>query len=276
MPTDGSLSYNRLTFMRLSPTKNKILIFAIIFVFIFSLIFFKKEVRNFFYFVSAPMQKALWGAGDDTSDFFIGLFQGKDLIKENEDLRQKIQGLISENSSLKELKTENDFLRASLSLGLEKEFQLKIADIVSKDNSGDILIINKGKKDGIVQGNPVITNQKVLVGRIGEVLDNFSKIVLISDQNSSFDAKISDSDAYGVVNGKGHSEAWLELIPKEKEVKTGDIVITSALGGIFPKDILVGQIGEVQKSDVEPFQKAKIIMGVDIKGLKSIFIISGR
>ena len=259
--------------MHLSPTKNKILIFSIAFVLIFSLNFFKGEVRNFFYFISAPLQKALWGAGDNTSDFFIGIFQGKNLIKENEDLKQKIQGLIAENSFLKELKTENDILRQSLNLGLEKEFQLKIADIVSKDISGDILTINKGKKDGVAEGNPVITSQKVLVGRIGEVLDNFSKIVLISDQNSSFDAKISDSDAYGVVNGKGRSEVWLELIPKEKEIKTGDVVITSALGGIFPKDILVGQVGEVQKSDVEPFQSAKIELSAKIRDLKTVFII---
>ena len=117
--------------MHLSPTKNKILIFSIAFVLIFSLNFFKGEVRNFFYFISAPLQKALWGAGDNTSDFFIGIFQGKNLIKENEDLKQKIQGLIAENSFLKELKTENDILRQSLNLGLEKEFQLKIADIVN-------------------------------------------------------------------------------------------------------------------------------------------------
>lgn len=120
----------------------------------------------------------------------------------------------------------------------------------------------------------MITSQRILVGRIGEVLDNFSKIILISNQNSSFDAKIGDSDTYGLVKGKGHFEAWLELIPKEKEVKIGDTVITSALGGIFPKNILVGEISEVQKSDVEPFQKAKINIGADIKGLRSVFIIS--
>lgn len=259
--------------MRISPTKNKILIFFVICVFIFSLNFFKGEVKNFFYFISAPLQKALWGAGENTSGFFVGLFQGKNLVKENEDLRQKIQGLISENSFLKELKTENNLLRQSLNLGLEKDFQLKIADVIAKDIAGDSLIVNKGKKDGVVEGNTVITPQKVLVGRIGEVMDNFSKIILISNKDSSFDAKITNSDAYGVVKGKGRSEAWLELIPKEKEVKIGDIVLTSPLGGIFPKDILVGEIIEVQKSDVEPFQTAKIELSAKIQDLATVFII---
>ncbi len=259
--------------MKISPTKNKILIFLIVFVFIFSLNFFKGEVKNFFYSVSAPLQKALWEAGDNTSDFFIGIFQGKKLIQENDALKQKVQELLSENSSLIELKTENEFLRESLNLGLEKYFQLKMADVIGKDITGDSLMINRGKKDGITEGNPVITSQKVLVGRIGEVLDNFSKIVLISDKNSSFDAKISDSEIYGVVKGKGHSEARLELIPKEKEMKIGDIVLTSSLGGIFPKDILIGEISEVQKSDVEPFQAAKIEIYAKIQNLKTVFII---
>jgi len=259
--------------MKLSPAKNKILIIFIGILIIISLNFFKKEVKNFFYFISAPLQKVLWGAGDNTSNFFIGIFQGKAIIKENDDLKQKVQKLVSEISVLKELKTENDFLRESLSIGLEKEFELKMADVIAKDISIDSLVVNKGKKDGISEGNPVITSQKVLVGKIGEVLDNFSRIILISNKDSSFDAKVSDSDAYGVVKGKGHSDVWLEFIPKEKEIKIGDTVLTSPLGGIFPKDILVGEISEAQKSDVEPFQKAKIKIYAKIQDLKTVFII---
>jgi rod shape-determining protein MreC len=262
--------------MQISPTKNKILLFFIAFVFIFSLNFFQEKIKNFFYFISSPLQKVLWGAGDNTSDLFIGIFQGKNLIKENDDLKQKVQELVSEASALKELKTENEFLRTALSLGEEKEFQLKMADIIGKDISIDSLIVNKGKKDGISEGNPVITSQKVLVGKIGEVLDNFSKIILISSKDSSFDAKIGDSDAYGAVKGKGYFEVWLELIPKEKEVKIGDTVITSAFGGIFPKNLLVGEVVEVQKSDVEPFQKAKIEIYAKFQDLKTVFIIGGR
>ncbi len=259
--------------MRPSIAKNKILIFILAAVFIFSLIFLRKEVKNFFYFISAPLQKALWGAGGNTSSLFIGVFQGGNLVRENNDLRQKVQELISENGSLKELKTENEFLRESLNIGLEKEFQLKMADIIAKDISEDSLMINRGKKDGIIEGSPAITSQKVLVGRIGEVFDNFSKIILISNENSSFDAKIGGNDVYGIVKGKGHSEAWIELILKEKEVKIGDAVLTSALGGIFPKNLLVGEISEVQKSDVDLYQKAKINIGADIKELKTVFVI---
>lgn len=260
--------------MVFSPAKNKILIFILVFIFIFSLNFFQKQVKSFFYFISSSFQKTLWGAGDNTSNLFMVMFQGKTIIKENDELKIKIRELLSENSSLKELKTENEFLRTALGLGEEKEFQLKMADVIAKDISEDNLIINKGKKDGISEGNPVITGQKVLVGRIGEVLDNSSKIILISNKNSSFDAKIGDSDAYGVVNGKGRSEVWLELIPKEKEVKAGDAVLTSPLGGVFPKNILVGEINEVQKSDVNPFQKAKIEIYAKIQDLKTVFIIT--
>ncbi len=265
--------------MKLSVKKGRnwrnILLFAVLAaVVIVGLTFFQNPVRYFFYLLSAPIQKTFWQAGDRVSDFFETISEIKNLKKENEEIKSKNQLLTAENASLVELKKENETLRAALNLGLEKDFKLTLVQVIGKDISQDSLIINKGSKHGLSEGLPVITEQKNLVGKISEVYENFSKVMLIFNKESSFDAKISDEEIYGVIKGKGNLKIFLDLVPQDKEIKQGDILVTSVLGGIFPKGLLVGEIREIKKSDLEPFQQAEISPLFDIKELKNLFVIN--
>lgn len=274
--------------MKLSP-RLKIIIAGVLTVLLFlalNLSPAKKEVKNFFYLISSPIQKTFWQAGKNISDFFGMISEMKNLKKENEEVKLKIQGLISENVAIIEFKKENEILRKALGIGLEKEFKLMISEVIGKDISQDSLIINKGSRDGISKDFPVINQQKTLVGKISEVYNNYSKVMLISNKESSFDAKIlarlaeqgeaggSDTEIYGVVKGKGNLKLFLDLIPKEKEIKEGDIIITTSLSRIFPKGLLVGEIKEVDVSDIEPWQTAQIKPAFNIGELETLFIIT--
>ena len=240
---------------------------------IVALNFFQNKVRNFFYLVSAPIQASLWQAGDRVSNFFATITEFRNLKKENEDLKLKVQLLLTENASLRELKKENETLRTALNIGLEKEFKLTLVQVIGKDISQDSLIINRGSKHGIAKNMPVITEQKNLVGRISEVYDDFSKVMLIFNKESSFDARISEQEIFGVVKGRGGLKAFIDRVPQDKELKVGDILVTSVLGGVFPAGLLVGEIKEVKKSDLEPFQQAEISPFFDIGKLGNLFVI---
>lgn len=233
-----------------------------------------KGVKNFFYLISSPIQKTFWAAGDSFSDFLESVFQGEKIKEENENLQLKIQQLVAENTSLQELKKENEILRQALEIGLEKDFELSFAKVIGKDLFQDSFTINKGKEDGLSSGLPVITQQKILVGKIGEVYENFSKVILVSDKESSFDVKIADREISGVAKGKGGLGLILDLLPWETEIKEGEQVITSSLGGVFPGGILVGSIKNVKKSDVKPFQTAEIRLATSLKELSNLFIIT--
>jgi rod shape-determining protein MreC len=285
--------------MKSSIKKNKnwkrILLFSVLTVaIIIALNFFQKPVRNFFYLISAPIQKAFWRAGDKVSDFFETIAEIKNLKKENEILKSKIQSLTAENASLIELKKENESLRQALNLGLEKEFNFAFAQVTGKDISQDFLFIDKGLDDGISKGQPVITQEKILVGKISEVYKNFSKVQLISHKDSSFDGKILNSEIYpvrdyngeeeekreqisngvlGLVKGNGNFKVSFDLIPQDKEIKKGDLIVTTATGGIFPEGLLVGEVKEVKRSDVEPFQKIEISPSFDINEINYLFIL---
>ena len=133
---------------------------------------------------------------------------------------------------------------------------------------------NKGEKDGISEEFPVINQQKVLIGKIDKVYRNFSKVLLISNSKSSFDVKVQESEVFGIIKGKGNLKILLDFIHKEKEIKEGDLVVSSALGGFFPQGLLIGEISEVKKSDLEPFQTARVKPAFDIGDLEKLFIIT--
>lgn len=232
-----------------------------------------KPLRGFFYNISSSLQASLWGAGSRVSDFFETIGQMRNLKEENEKLKLQNQELSAQITILSELKKENETLRNALGIGLEKDFRLVLAQVISKEVGKDVISINKGAKDGMAPGMPVISEQKVLIGKITETGDNFSKVALITDKDSSFNAKIFGTDTEGVLKGGGDFSAFLDLLPREAEIKIGDQVVTSVLGGVFPEGLLVGTVSEVDKNDVESFQKAKIQPSFDIKELNNLFII---
>lgn len=243
-----------------------------LFVFI-NLTDFANPLRNFFYSVSQPFQEFFGKTGDDFSDFWMGLSQAEKLKKENEDLQLKIKELVGEKIRLQELKKENDSLREVLNLSLEKDFELDFAKVIGKDVSQDTLLINKGRNDGLSSGMPVITSQKVLVGKIGQIFDDFSNVILLSNKESVFDIKIGDKNILGVAKGRGGNLLSLEFISQEQEVEKGEFVATSALGNVFPANLLVGQVVIVEKTDVEPFQRIEANSAFEFGLAAEVFII---
>lgn len=262
--------------MKITPKTKSVAVSLLIiaFFYVLNLNGFLTPVKNFFYSASSSIQQRFWNNGINVSDFFSGIKGAGNLKKEIEDLKNKNQELIAQIANMAELKKENESLRQALNVGLEKDFQSKLSYIVSKDVFEDSLLINIGSKDGIKKDMPVITKEKTLAGRIGEVYENYSEVVLITNKKSSFDAQTPEKDIFGVVKGKGNSGLRMELIPKEKEVLVKDIVITTTLGNVFPKGLLVGEIEDVKKSDLEPYQSAGIKPAFEFNRADILFVIT--
>ncbi|MDP3947830.1 MAG: rod shape-determining protein MreC, partial [bacterium] len=105
------------------------------------------------------------------------------------------------------------------------------------------------------------------------VYENASRVALISNQESSFDAEIIDRDASGVVKGQGGRNLSLDLVAQDKEIKEGDLVVSASLGGIYPKGLSVGQIQEIKRSDTDPFYQIAVAPFFDVKKINSVLII---
>ncbi|MGB2761966.1 MAG: rod shape-determining protein MreC [Minisyncoccales bacterium] len=264
--------------MRFNIGKRKAIIIVLVTLIFLSLNLFglSKQVREVFYNISYPVQKVFWERGGVVSNFFSPIFNAKNLNKENYELKYKNQELFQKLIFLQGLEEENKTLRQALEINLQKEFKLVFSEIIGKDIGEDFILINKGLRDGVLEGMPVITSNKVLAGRIKEVYENFSKVMLLSNkaQENSFYVKIQPLDISIKAKGKGSSKLSLEMVPKDKELLEGEIVVTDILGGIFPKDLLIGEIEKVEKSDVEPFQRAEVSLFFDIKEGNYLFVIT--
>jgi len=272
--------------MKLSSRNKKLLLIIVL---VASLILtvnvFNKEIRNVFYTFSAPLHRTFWRTGNNIADFLDAFVKSQKIQSEAEALRLENQVLLGHIASLKAAQKENEELREALNIELQKDFSITLAQVVSKDNGQDFLLVDAGLRDGIIEQMPVITAQRVLVGRVEEVYQNFSKIMLISHSKSSFDAHIlrladkraeQENDISGIIKGKGKSRVIFDLLLKEADVSQRDIVVTSSFGGIFPAELLVGTIDEIETSDVELFQRATVAPFFTIKKTDLLFVITNH
>jgi len=247
--------------------KNLLEVFVLILLLFILLNVFQKEVKTFFYHFSLPFQKSLWKIGERSANFIKGIVYAGKLKKELNECNLKNEELISKIVYLEDLEKENHILREALKLDIQKEFKLVLADVIGKDISQDSILINKGEKDGILKNMAVITEQKILVGKISEVYDNFSRVMLISHKDSVVDA------GFGIVRGRGNFRLLFDLIPQKQEVKNEEVITTSGLGNDFPKGLLIGKIKEIKKNDLDAFQQAEVQPIFNISQLEKLFII---
>lgn len=234
-----------------------------------------QEVKNFFYSISNPVQKTFNKAIKQikTSWEFINFLQ--EVSKKNVLLEEKIQELMAQNTKLKELEKENDFLRSYLNLPVVPTHLIDLANVIGRDFQGleKYILIDKGRLAGIEKDMPVIAFGNILVGKVVEVFDNFSKVLLATSANSKIPALIQESRTEGLIEGKQENTLSLDLIPKDIKVEKDQTVITSGAGGIFPKGLLIGKISLVEFSEKEIFQKITVEPVIKIGELERVFVI---
>lgn len=232
--------------------------------------FFKKLVFE----VTAPLEgvinACIKGVGG-VWDRYIFLVN---LQEENRELRKKITVLTSEINYYRETYLENDRLKKILDLEESSVFPTLAARIVSNEGASLLrtIMINKGSRDGVKEGFPVIAKEGV-VGKIIESSWNYSRVLLVTDYNSNIDALIQGSRAQGILQGAGQGMARLKYVQRTDEVKEGDSIITSGMGGIFPKGLLLGTVFKVNKKDPGLFQKIEVSAVVDVSRIEEVLVI---
>ena len=102
----------------------------------------------------------------------------------------------------------------------------------------------------------------------------YSTVLLITDYNSAIDAIVQRTRAKAIVEGKGENRCQLKYLLRIEDVVVGDIVVTSGLGGNFPKGLMVGEIKKVDKKEHGIFQYAELVPSVDLTKLEEVFVIT--
>jgi rod shape-determining protein MreC len=134
------------------------------------------------------------------------------------------------------------------------------------------VLVDRGTDQGVQPGNPVITDNGV-VGLVTATSENASKTMLILDRQSAVDGIVQRSRARGVVRGQGRGELQFEFVVRGGDVRVGDVVITSGLGGVYPKGLRLGEVLEVSESGGQLMQLATLKPAVDFGRLEQLFIM---
>ncbi len=210
------------------------------------------------------------------SEYFDEL---NELKEENIKLRSEIKRLNNKNADYDLMKSENALLKEKENISKQfQNYKTVVAEIIafSPNNFERIFTINKGLEDGIQEKMTVITIDG-LVGYISKVGNKTSNVTAVIDASTSFSARNSNTKDLFVAGGTMGMMDSNELIAKEipfgSSFHSGDLIMTSGIGSLFPKGITVGTIKEVEK-DVNPLETTAIIKSsVDFNKLDIVTII---
>jgi rod shape-determining protein MreC len=158
----------------------------------------------------------------------------------------------------------------------QEERQLKsvVAEVIGRDATqwARVVFINKGTQDGIKENLAVVTNGG-LVGHVIQAGLNTSKVMLIVDGRSSVDTLFSDDRVAGIVVGTGMEFCEMKYVPITAEVNVGDQVISSGLGGVYPKGLVMGTVVSITKATQGLFQEITIAPSADFGRLEEVLVL---
>jgi len=225
--------------------------------------------------VFSPVQYALTKAAESLDSLRAVIMGVRRMQQENALLREQVDALRTQVEMLREAEIENRVLREQLGFAqAHPSYQVLSAEVIGRDPSNLIrsLIVDRGSDDGVARGMPVIT-ARGLVGRIVEVHKSSSTVLLVTDPSSSVSALVQRTRATGLVQGRMGRNPIMRFIPQGETVKVGDVILTSGLGGNFPKRLVIGYVASVEGKDIDLFQQAEISPAVEYSGLETVMLL---
>lgn len=175
---------------------------------------------------------------------------------------------------LKDIVGENARLRQLLSLQQQSQFSVVVARAIGVDvsNFERTLIIDKGERDGIREGNPVVGGE----GMIGMVMDtaaSSSRIILISDPDFSMAAKDTRSRATGIITGSLEGGCVFKYLAPNEDILPGDEIVSKGDNSRFPLDIPIGTVIAVSKDNAGLNIVAAVRPKVKLRAVEEVLVV---
>ena len=196
---------------------------------------------------------------------------------ENRRLRRRLGEIESENLQFREALVASGHLGRVASMRDEVEIPMLPAEVVGLDVAPWFrsVLVDRGSEHGVAPGHPVITHEGV-VGVVTATSGHAAKTMLLLDRQSAVDALIQRSRARGVLRGVGRDRLEFEFVVRGADVVAGDEVVTSGLGGIYPKGLRLGRVAELREAGGRLTRIAVVDPTVDLGQLEQVFVMLRR
>lgn len=204
------------------------------------------------------------------------------LEQENAELRRQLAEIEAENRQARADSEENKRLRKLLNLREQRRditSDLEAATVTEHNatNWTSSLTLNKGTLHGVELNDCVINETGAMVGTIAEVGTNWATVLTLVDTDTSLGAQIFRTNDLGVIQGdfslmEDHL-LRMDYLPANSDLLSGDLVVTSGLGGYYPSGLVIGTVEEMQMDDSGASSYAIVVPAVDFDALTQVFIV---
>ena len=241
-------------------------------------------------FVVAPVERAVAAIVKGVGSVTGRTRDAVELQQRVAELEFARDALVQENFRLREYQAENQELRRQLnfrqenptygSIGVDVVEQgctfYPCGDVVGQDSNPYLrfVIINVGSQEGVAVGMPVVTGGAAMIGRIARTSPSLSYVQLINDPASLVVAMLQQSRVMGVVEGSEEGQLYMTNILPDEEVAEGETIITSSIGGMLPRGLILGQVETVSHLESDLFQKAVIRPAVDFRRIETVLVVT--
>ena len=227
--------------------------------------------------VAAPVQKVLAMPVDFVRDTWIEYIDLIRVREENAELRSHVAVLSEENLQLREALVASGRLQSIAEMRDKFETPMLPSELVGVDASPWFrsALLDRGQIHGVRAGMPVISEQG-LVGLVRATSSTAARTMLLLDRQSALDGTVQRSRTRGIVRGLGTERLEFEFVARGQDVLEGDILMTSGLGGVYPKGLRIGTVVEVLSPDAQLMQKALVSPSVEFGRLEQVFVMLRR
>lgn len=197
-----------------------------------------------------------------------------DVYEENKKLQEENVRLILENLSLKEERLENQRLRSLLDFKSQVDYRVIPTEVVAiePNRRSNSVLTSVGASDGVRKYLPVV-NMQGLVGKVAEVYPRNSLVELLLDPSCRVAALVQRSRIHGIIKPQKGPNLSLENIPSGADVRPGDEIVSSGLGGLFPPALRIGTVVKAEDRKSSIFKHVLVQPSVDFNSLEELFVI---
>lgn len=229
--------------------------------------------------VLAPVQEMVSSGASRVRESFLAVRNVGDMVDENSRLEAKLIQLGNEVLALTALEKENLQLREQLLYRERSTWDLVPCEVIARDVSGwwQTLRLGKGYLDSVETGMAVMTPDG-LVGKTIECTPRTADVLLLSDPSCRVSVQIGRTGTFGILSGegvpmRGRVTCVMEFINKSATLRPGDEVVTSGLGGVFPKGLVVGHVDTVDLDPSGLSQRARVAVRSPLGGITHVYVV---
>jgi rod shape-determining protein MreC len=223
--------------------------------------------------ITRPLQQAATWTTQSLRGVWDNYVYLVNVQRDNQRLREETKWLRQENHRYLEAYLQYQRLQRLLNFREQTPRDVMAAAVVGRNANSwtEIIYINRGTRDKVAKGFAVVTHDG-LVGQVIHAAPALSQVMLLTDFRSGVDALVQRTRASGVVAGRGRHLAELKFLPVGADLQPGDRLISSGMGGVFPKGLIIGEVKDIHRNGGQT-QQVEIQPSVDFSHLEEVLVL---